>query len=331
MKLKLYQKKLLYLLAINSRYTNKDLSKVLKVSEDTINYNKTEMQKRKLFEYSIFFDYRKLGWGIYHMLLKIGNCENINFEKLKEIEDITYINTFLGKYDLHINFVAENEEMKNKKIEQIKKVLGKNNIKEQNIVKYFLEVKLTHILPEFNLKVQKPKNSKNKIYNLNQESFMAEEYITKLHLNKIDIKIIQTLLNNPQTNYLEISKKTKISRDTIRNRINKYIEENFLVHFGIFPNLKKFGYFTYCLYLKLNKINIEKIRKFSLEKKFIFYTECCEGEKNLFIYIWAKSPEDFSNYYKETLSFLSNNLINIDLLIFDNLIHQKEFPTSLIK
>jgi DNA-binding Lrp family transcriptional regulator len=289
------------------------------------------MINKRLFDYNIFFDYRKLGWGIYHCLFKVKNTERIDIDKLKDVNDVTYINTFLGKYDLHVIILAKNNKSKKEKINEIKNILINDNIIDIDICKYKFELKLTHILPEFDLNVPKPKSIKNKIYSLNKESFMAKEYTTKLNLDKKDIKIIKSLIYNPQATYLEISTITNTSRDTIKKRITNYINNNFLVHFGIFPNLKKFGYFTYCIYAKLESIDINSIRNFVLHNNFIFYTEICEGKKNIFIYIWTKTPEEFSNYFKETKKYLSNNLIDIDLLIFDNLILQMEFPSSILK
>ena len=86
--MKVHQKKLLKLLATNCRYKNKDLAKSLRVSEDTINYTKQEFLKKDIFKYSIFFDYRKLGYDIYHLMFSLKEIRSLDLNKLKKIKDI---------------------------------------------------------------------------------------------------------------------------------------------------------------------------------------------------------------------------------------------------
>lgn len=331
MKLKTYQKKLLYLLTLNSRYSNKDLSSILKVSEDTINYNKTQMLKENLFDYNIFFDYRKLGFRIHHLLLNVKDIESVDFKQLKRIKDVTYINTFIGKYNLHIIFIAKDEESKTKKIKEIGKVLS-TTLNTYDLISYEKQIKLTHILPEYNMpNTSKPKNLKNKLYKLDKISFVPLDYKTDIKLDKKDIEIIKYLLQNPCANLLDISRSTSISRDTIRDRIYSYVDSNFLLHIGILPNLKKFNYFTYCLLINLKDIDSKKIRRFMLSCEYVFYCEECRGNSNLFVYIWAKTPQEFSLYFKELEDFLGEGVGSQDLLFFDDLHLQREFPTSLFE
>lgn len=325
--MKSHQKKLLKLLAINSRFSNKDLAKVLHVSEDTINYTKAKFLQDKVFTYNVFFDYRKLGYKIYHLLFSLSDIENVDMQKLKKIKDISYINTFIGKYDIHIIALIKNNLRK--KTKEILRVLGKNIIK-RTILKYDSELKLTHILPDFNIETPVPKNQKKFSYILKTPEVSVESEVSNYVLDNKDLKIINSLMKDPTKNYLQIQKETKISRETIKSRIKKYIIDKFLLSFSIYPNVKYFQYNTYCLLLNIEKIDIEKIKEFVLQKDYIFYAEKTTGEKNLFLYIWSKDPSDFSSKFKEIKKHFKESISGADLLFYDEYLYQKEFPTSLL-
>ena len=325
--MKLHQKKLLKLLSMNCRFKNKDLAKSLRVSEDTINYTKTEFLKNNVFNYSIFFDYRKLGYNSYHLMFSLKDIDDVDFEALKKIDDVIYINTFVGKFDIQIIILAKDNL--NEKIDEIILVLN-NNILDKLILKYEEELKLTHILPDFNVDVNIPQNQKNLIYNLKDPVILIENYEIGYNLDKKDLMIIKSLLENPTKTYLDIQKETGISRDTIRKKIKKYIEDKFLLSFSIFPNLKYFNYNTYCLLLNLDNIDKEKLRKFVFQKDYVFYVEIISNKKNLFFYIWTKNPSELSSIFKEIKTYFKEELIDLDFLFYDDYIYQKEFPTSLL-
>ena len=84
MKLNLKQKKILKLLSINCRFTNKDIAKSIGISEDAVAYQINKLiNKEKLAKFNIQFFYPSLGYKDYHIWLRLKKEENI--EKLKDM------------------------------------------------------------------------------------------------------------------------------------------------------------------------------------------------------------------------------------------------------
>ncbi|MCA9486021.1 Lrp/AsnC family transcriptional regulator [Candidatus Woesearchaeota archaeon] len=330
MELKEQQKKLLKLLATNARYKNKDIAKILRLSEDSIAYNKDEMFKKKLFTYSIFFDYRKLGYHSKHYFISLKNYKKTEFEKISKIKNVSFINTYLGKYKAQIIFLHKDEKEYEEILTNIRSLL-KDNIVEELILDYQTEIKLSHILPSFDVKTSFPKNKKDKFYALTTGQFVPEKWETGYKVDKKDLILIKELLENPTLNLSELSTKTRLSRDTIRKKITQFIDDKFLLHIGIFPNIKAFGYFSYGLLMNVKEIDKKATRNFVHSHNYVFYLEFTQTEKKLLLYIWAKTPTEFSKYYKEIEDFFSPHIESIELLFFDDLLFQFEFPNSLLK
>lgn len=207
MELKVRQKRILELLSINSRFSNKDIGKIVGLSEDAIDYQITKLIKEGEFaDFSVQFDYRFLGYTHYHVFIRLRDLD-FDISKLLKIKSITSINSSYGKYDLQIIVIARDKKELDISLNQIEEILAIQNI---SIAEFDSPYKIfTNIISPISLHSKIPVNRKNKIYSLNERSHSIAKEIIEIKLDKIDKKIIKELIKNPRLKFSDLSKKNK--------------------------------------------------------------------------------------------------------------------------
>ena len=328
MKLNLRQKRILELLAINSRFTNKDIAKSVHTSEDTVEYQIDKLiNKEELGNFFVQFDYTQLGYGNHHVLIRLEDKE-IDFKKFNKIKEIISVNTSYGKYDLQLVLTIKNDEELNKTITKIKKII---NIKELEVCvfqNYYK--KITNLIPEINLHSKIPKNQKNFIYKKVNRQY-GSDLKSKFKIDETDKKIIKALIVSPIGSYQELSKNSGINHETIRYRMKKYVESNFIMNFGLVLNFKRFGYYTNYFLFELKNPDKQKIGKVLQKEEHIFYCAELEGKYNMICYVLSKNPHELGEIFDRVLGELNDYIIESDLLFFDELKKYVQFPMQILE
>jgi len=313
MELTLLQKKLLKLLAINSRYSNKDLGKALGVSADTIHYHITKLvEQEKYVNLYVQFNYALLGYAHYHYLIRFKDPEQALPKDIISHPAITFINTSHGKYDVQLIITAKNEDELNINIRHITQSI-QSNIQEVTLCKFSHMFKYSQVIPPFAVACTLPTNKKNPLYKHAKENFSHNEQGCRT-LDDTDKKILKIILQQPRATYLDIGKNVKISHETARQRIHEYVESGLIANFSTSPNYKKFGYFSNYLLLRLTAVKREEITSFVESKAYIFYSAQLIGTYNLILYLTSQTPTEFGEQVKEIRSFFKNELLDIELL-----------------
>ena len=248
MKLKHTQKAILKLLSINARFSNKDIAKTLKISEETVKYQIDKLvRKEDLAMFYTHFDYKQLDYIVHHILIQTDEQEK-SVEALMKIENIFSINTSYGKYDIQILCTTKSLDELDKTIKEIKKATNSTKL---TVMRYRGDYKsFTNIIPAINVDVTIPKNKKNMAYRLNTETFPLGRHDNKFGLDDLDRKIIKRIINNPRKPYSEIAKECITNHETIRNRIKRMLDEGFIQNFGIQHRFHKYNLHTAHLLLK---------------------------------------------------------------------------------
>jgi len=101
MKLNLKQKKILKLLSINCRFTNKDIAKSVGLSEDAVRYQIDKLIKEeKMGFFNTQFVHLNLGYSSYHHWIRLP--KKVSIDKIKEIPNVNSVNSSFGKFDYQI-------------------------------------------------------------------------------------------------------------------------------------------------------------------------------------------------------------------------------------
>lgn len=129
-------------------------------------------------------------------------------------------------------------------------------------------------------------------------------YYGKPHkFDEYDKKVMLALNQNARQSLADLSKKVGLSRDAIRNRIQKLIKDKVILNFKPILNPPAMGYpIINYVFIALNNPNEEQERKFTnfmKAHKNITYIASLIGKWDYIIDIMAENPGKFNDVMKE--------------------------------
>ena len=111
-----------------------------------------------------------------------------------------------------------------------------------------------------------------------------------------DKRLLFELDKNSRASLTDLAKKLKTSKEVIHYRLNKLIEEKYILRFHTVPCTYRLGLVAYKVYLRLHDIskkNFEELVDYLLKNKDVFWVGISRGRWDLMFGIWAKGVEDF--------------------------------------
>jgi DNA-binding Lrp family transcriptional regulator len=227
--LDLYDKKIIFYLSQNSRIPISDLAKKLRISPQRLKY-KIERLKKEILSPAMFLNFPLLGIPSYIIFVHKLNEKQI--EELLLDDSIYFLMQSIGEYQWAINVVTKDIE------NFCKRNLGENNF----VIKQIIHTYADNYNP-FKLEIKPLPDKEDK----------------KIKLDKKDYLILKDLVSNPISSLLEIQERTKIDRQTIKQKIKRVEEANIIQKFRYSINLFKIGFVTYLLDIETTPVKKESI------------------------------------------------------------------------
>ena len=270
------------------------------------------------------FDYNLLGYTHYHLLIRVKDL-NINYSILSKIKEVICINSSYGKYDLQLIVLVKHKGELEKVLAEIRNIL---TIEDIIIAEFHSYIKrFTNVIPPIEVNAKIPTNRKNKVYMLNTKQCAFSNDRSLITLDAVDKKIIEVLIKEPRIKFSELSAKTSLNQETIRYRINGYVQRRFIMNFGLLHNFQKYGLYT--TYLLLNLRNISKeLQDFLDRNTHVFYAARLIGSYTAIIYVVSTNPLELAEKLKEIRTVIKNDLLNIDLLHLEKVHKYVQFPVQ---
>jgi len=247
-------------LDMNARVPLTKLAKKVGLSRQVVDYRIKKLQKEKvIFGALTIFDSVRVGYNWYRLTLRLLNItkekknEIINY--LKSHEYIGWLGEIGGNWDLAMNFICSDTFEFNKIFEEIIKKYGEF-INNYEILVY---INLHDYQRTYILDTKKAR----------KEFFHEMQLNKKLKLDDIDKKIIKEISLNAFMTNVEIGQKLKISRNTVKNRIEHMKKNKIILGFRLMINPSVFGYSSHMLFLGVNKINTQREKEFHAYLKSI--------------------------------------------------------------
>jgi Lrp/AsnC family transcriptional regulator, leucine-responsive regulatory protein len=123
-----------------------------------------------------------------------------------------------------------------------------------------------------------------------------------IELDKKDRKILYQLDVNSRQSDSQIAKKVRLNKNTVRYRINRLVKANLIRNFVTLINPAKFGKSIFKIYLRLQDTTNEtwnKIKNYLLSQEKVFWVSRYEGNWDIIVAVWSKSPYEFYKFYIE--------------------------------
>jgi Lrp/AsnC family leucine-responsive transcriptional regulator len=141
-----------------------------------------------------------------------------------------------------------------------------------------------------------------------------------------DRRLLLELDTDCRQSNAEIGRKTRLSKEVVKYRIDKLIEKKIINSFSAHIDLTKLGYRMCKIYFQLQKSKSEEqIVEYLLSKKQVFWLASCEGNWNIICGVLLKDVFYFHEFIADVLNKFSDAIlkkaISISILI-------PEFPKS---
>ena len=250
-KLDLKDKKILSLLDENSRYSNSQIAKKVRLSKPAVEYRIRRLEENKsIFRYYTVIDFTKLGYSQYKIYFKF---QNASIEEEKRMIDFwiksknsVWVGQIRGRWDLAVSILSKSNF-------EFGKMLGEFMNK---FSRFILEkdVLLTEYSPNYN---------RSYVSGEKKEEFVYGKPSKIIDLDETEIKILKELSNNARVNIIDLAEKTKITRDIINYRLKKLTNEGIIVQYKCYPNLHNIGVNHYKLIIRTKNFDDKSRTKLS--------------------------------------------------------------------
>lgn len=316
----LKDKKLVYLLDLNSRSKEIDLARKLRTSKQVVNYRiKRLISERIIKKFQTVLNLDSLGINVYsNVYFKLSASKSKEEEILRFLvnnENVGYVALLGGRFDLSIVLVA-------KDIQQLE-----DNLNEI-INKYPEELKeYTLSLRTFGVKFTKKYLLERGIET--KKILAKESKIEKI--DKLDKDILQFLSPNSRFSIVEISDKLKVPFSTVRLRIKSLENKGVIAGYSILPDLNKLGMLNYKLFIKVkdkSEAAYKKLFSFSETQKNIIWFFKTLGEHDYELRIEVENQEKYHELVKEIRSNFPEIINEVEtVLVFNEL--KEDYSTIL--
>lgn len=248
-KLDIKDKKILTILDENARLSNAQIARKVALSKPAIEYRLNRFKKNDIiFQFYTVLDITKLGYSAYKVYFKFQNTDLLDEEKIIDYwiknNNSIWVGQIRGSWDLAVSILARSNF-------EFGKILSKfmNEFSQFILEK---DVLLTEYSPIYAREYLVPTKSKEFIYGVPSEIF---------ELDESDKKILKELTGNARISILDLSEKTKLTRDVINYRIKKLIKEGIIVQYRCYLNLPKIGINLYKVIFRTKNLDEEKEKK----------------------------------------------------------------------
>ena len=322
MHLTLTQKKLLKLLSINCRFTNKDIAKALRVSVDTVKYQiQNLIQTNQLGFFNTQFVHVNIGYDSYHHWVRLP--ATISVEMLLEIPHVNSINSSYGIYNFQILSYAKNKKQLR---ETMQKIRDLNPLRYTHAKLVAIYKSHSNVIPPINVSVTVPTNKKKFEYKLSDITYAKPDFALRLDLTRTDRQIITVLLREPRASFMQISSETGINHETVRYRIRRFVESGFINNFGLIHDYKRYGlYNTYIVFKKCN-LDENAFQRLISTIDTIYYSPKLDGDYDGIIYLLTQDPYELGKSYDLLLKLFLDGGVEFDILFWNDVHKYVQFP-----
>ena len=239
-------RRILYELELNARITESRLAKKTKLSREVVRYRLEKLEKLGVIRYYMaLINTLNLGFLMFRTYYKFTN---LTPAKEKEIihymqKKVNWITKVEGIWNLTTMSFSSSIFEYEKFLADLKAKYG------EYIQEYWVSTmtRLWHYKRGYLLDNKKGRSS-----------LMMGERKKKTKLDKLDINILEILLNNGRIKYIELAKKLKQHPKLIRDRVNKMICDEVIIGFTPFLDMNKLGMNYFKVHFKLKNYSPKK-------------------------------------------------------------------------
>jgi DNA-binding Lrp family transcriptional regulator len=316
--------KILGILDKDGRIPAVQIAEELGVSRQVISARITRLEERKVIlgHYTIF-DSGVVGYNWYRVLFRLLNVSKSQKQEflqyLKTHDHVAWLGEVGGRWDIAVNFACESPS-------------AFNTIHEEISVKFGPVVKDVEVLVYVDIYdysrsyLGSSGGSRKKFFHQMSSGGSAV-------IDELDKRLIRALSQQARVDNTALGAQLSVTRNTIKNRIDRLIEKKVILGFRTFVDLKKLGYESNMLFLQINRMDRER------ETELYLYLQMLDqvtfvvkhiGKWKVGLEIETQSSHDFQEVLLNIRSEFSDLISDYDTfpLLQDHMINY--FPEGIL-
>jgi len=311
-------RKILYLLSLNARFSSSVMARHLKLSREVVAYRTKRMEEGGIIHgYLTLIDSQRLGKVSKTVLFKLHSPQKVNpfLEKLKTLPLVSSLTHCGGKYDVLLNILGNNEEECYTTFQEIID-RGETMVQDYSLTtkleQHFLGLSLLMNDEKertFLRKIQEKKGS-----SFQQSILQRKEKGIFSNTDATDIKILQLLHHNARMNLQEQADKTNIGIYQVQSRMKKLIENGIIQGFVPYISLAHLEFQFTLILLTVKKDQETKFRQWVKDHHSIVWMSKHLGQYNYKLSLFIKNNAHLSEVLQEMEQEFSSAISHVDVM-----------------
>lgn len=305
--LDLKDKKILAVLAKNSRTPLTIVGKIVGLSQENVLYRIKRLQEQNIIiDFFTAIDPRKLGILVFVIFIKFSKIsrerQEILIQSFLKNEHISWITTTAGQFDMMIFVQSMNIYEFEREWQKIMKEHGQN-FSETDIGIMTMYGHSPAYYPVMDTKEAMQQQMYHLPYEKKFQEIKKQREETKIIIFDIkDLQIIKELLTNSRIKLTELGQKIKMSSQNVDMRIKQLIKQGIIQSFGYRPNYQKLQYQYYTLRLKIGtgeEAKKERLQQYLITLPQTFYYFRMIGQWTYSIHMFYKDVRQLNTFLAE--------------------------------
>ncbi|MBW3012662.1 Lrp/AsnC family transcriptional regulator [Candidatus Woesearchaeota archaeon] len=310
--------KILNQLVKNGRLSLSTIGKRVGLSREVINYRISKLAKKGILEgFTTFINTARLGIQKHVVLIQLQNLSKIKekeiIEKLMAHNKLIWVGTCGGRWDLGLIFSTNSLKEFDQAHYEVKKILG-DHLKESMILPQVWD-RFTEC--GFIFKGKESNSNNFDMIAFEKDFKNQEKSFETIEIDRQSKEILKLLMKNCRTNLAEISDKTSVSIDTVKNKIKDMINKNIITHFRGMVSYELLGYQWNWLLLKFNYFDEHTERKlfeFCKQNPYTLWFVRHIGEWDVRISVYSENALHFQKILSEIRDAFQKELHSYDFV-----------------
>ncbi len=306
-KLDMKDRRILSLLAEDSRMPLTKIAKNVRLSRDAVNYRIKRLESEGvILKFFPNLDFGKLGFFVFHIFLRLDETlperQKELLKYLKAHDNVTSIIEYTDRWDLEVVWLARNLV----EFDQLMMQLSENFplvIQEKDKVETIKKYSKKFLPPILDVKM-----SEEIEYPIPEKASIDEK----------DLAILFQLSDDCRMSTYKIAEAVGLSADAVGYRIKNLLREGVIRNFTVLVNFSMLEYYFYTYTMEMRMFNAKEEAKFKafLEKnKYIIRSAKTLGGWDLLLYIVVENPRRFHSIIKEIKKAFSSIIRTYDAWI----------------
>lgn len=317
-------RRILYILSTNCRISNTAIAKALKINREVVAYRIHQMLEKKVITgFFTLINPRKLGFMTHMIYLKLKNIsdEKKIVDEIIDMEDVTGIMTFSGKYDLYFDVTTRT-------LEQFDVIFSKLMRKYSGMIQEYIILNyLREDCTEYNLLFEdtpgdrKPRDIlelKGSTFQKEMRDRRSDVDCEQVKVDEIDRKILNLIKFDARAAVKDLAKRVGIAPNAVKRRISCLVSEGVIKNFLPLLSFGALGYQWHMVLLNLRTMDEKKFYSYLKFHPKLAWCMKCIGPWNYKVTVFARDNKEFHAVLSDIRSEFTDDILSFDTLLVFN-------------